>query len=176
MKTHIKHLNSLVGRTFLIAERSAVQMWNGVNEKSNGEVDYDLLEDYISYDEGDLTSYTNSEGLTYYIYFNMSSKIEVFSIENGFIICDGLYFNESLKNPDELIFEETGSIDFAIRSNEKMLYLFDATEDGRPVLLNPESRISFKLEDGDYQIGKVETGLVMDDEHITLKGIKVEYI
>ncbi len=174
MKTHVKHLNSLVGRTFLLAEPSAVQMWNGVNEKSNSEVDYDLLEDYISYDEGDLTSFTNSEGLTYYVYFSMSSKIEIFSIENGFIICDGLYFNESLSNPDELIFEETSTIDFTINIDQQMIYLFDATEDKQSVILSEEnSSLSFSLENGTYSTYKVETNLMIDGENVILKGIQV---
>ena len=80
----LKHIGSLTGRLFLITQPEEFARWNGSKEIEYGQSDYELLDNFISCDEGDLTSFSKSPGITSYLFYSISTKIELFVKENGF--------------------------------------------------------------------------------------------
>ena len=108
----------------------------------------------------------------------MSSKLEIFTVSNGFIICDGLYFNEALDYSIDLIFNVTEAIDFKINVTDELIYIFDAAIEGKSLGLNPKSgetknSLSLNLFNGEYSAYKVETNVLIDDQKVKLKGIQI---
>jgi hypothetical protein len=170
------HLTSLLGRVFLLASQSATSKWNGLKE-NNGKNDYDLLDDYISYEEGDLTSFLKSNQFMYYIYFCMSNRLELFEIENGFIICDGLYFNKPLDYSNGLHFGDTEIFNFQLKIEAGGLYVYDAALDGESVIVENQERrndrVLLNLKEGIYSICKVEAKISVEAEEVVLKGIRL---
>jgi hypothetical protein len=179
MQIKTKHLCSLLGRTFIIASPFATKNWEGDVKENDNETDYELLDNFISFEEGDLTSMKKSLESIFYIYFSMSSKVEVFSIENGFVICDGLYFNESWDYSNELFFKTTTNIDLYFNVVGQAVYVYDAVLSGESVLLSSTSskewtdRTFIHLVDGIYSVSRVETSVLIDGQEVLLKGILV---
>lgn len=168
------HIGFLVGRIFLIASNYSASNWHGIEEKIDGQIDYDSLENFISYEEGDLTPYINSSGQVYYTYFCMSSRVELFSFENGIIICDGLYFNQPLNYYENLLFKRIDTIDLNINIENEKIYFFDAAVDSSFLhFLNKENCIDLNLKSGTYHVHKVETTILIDIQEVKLKGIQL---
>jgi hypothetical protein len=177
MENNIQHIGSLIGRIFLIAQPFATKEWGGSQEKSDGETDYDLLDGFISYEEGDLTLFEKSVDVNYFIFFSMSTKIEVFKKENGFVLCDGLYFNKSWNFSNEIVFKVVEEMKFQMNITDKAVTVFDAAIEGDKVLLNEgkstNSSVFIDLSNGVYKIKKVETSIMLDEQEVLLKGIEV---
>lgn len=181
MERITKHLCSLLGRIFIISSPFATKNWGGDAEVSNNETDYESLDNFISYEEGDLTSIMKTPESVFFIYFCMSSKVEVFSIANGFIICDGLYFNESWDYTKELNFNTISEIDLDFNVVGGAVYIYDATLDGESVLLSSSiskewsDRFRIDMIDGFYSVSRVETSVLVNGQEVLLKGVMINY-
>lgn len=179
MERKIKHLCSLLGRTFIIASPFATKNWGGDAKINDNDTDYESLDNFISYEEGDLTSMLKKPEAVFYIYFSMSSKVEVFSIANGFVICDGLYFNEAWDYSKELHFKTITKIDLDFNVEGGAVYVYDAALTGESVLLSNATikewsdRTFINLIDGFYSVSRVETSVLIDGQEVLLKGVMV---
>jgi len=180
----MNHVGTLLGRIFLIASPVDLAQWNGCIENVSSKSDYDLLEDHISYEEGDLSNFVKSDNV-YYIFFSMASKIEIFKNENGFILCDGLYFNKSWDYSSPLDFKSIDELDFKIKITDSSIFIFDAAYESRKISQNKtegshgigknnfNSYAYLRLVNGLYSVKRVETGVVFDNQKTTLKGIEI---
>jgi hypothetical protein len=181
MERKIKHLCSLLGRTFIIASPFATKNWGGDAKVNDNETDYESLDNFISYEEGNLTSMKKTPESIFYIYYSMSSKVEVFSIANGFIICDGLYFNESWDYSNELHFKTKTKIDLDFNAVGGAVYVYDAALVGESVLLSSKTskewtdRKLIDISDGLYSINRVETSVLIHGQEVLLQGIMLSF-
>lgn len=172
----IKHICSLVGRVFLISTTNSTKNWQGDYSSTNEITDYELLENYLIFEEGELAEFKKNKDDNYYTYFAMSNKIELFSINNGFILCDGLYFNNSWDYSDKILFSPISKSSKEIIVEGGSLNIFDAALNGNSVLESISSKeiendkISIPLVDGNYEITKVETILNQNNEEVLLRG------
>lgn len=177
MNVKVEHLSSLLGRIFIIALADDLRNWNGNSIAIEDQTDYESLGDFISFEEGDLTSMKKKPDSSFYIYFSFSSKVEVFKTENGFVICDGLFFNKSWDYSEELFFNTLSKIDLDFEVFSETVYVFDATLEGKLVLLGEkgsgewQDRLILNLSSGIYSIYKVESNILIDGQEIPLKGI-----
>ncbi|WP_026997624.1 hypothetical protein [Flectobacillus major] len=182
---NIKHIGTLNGRIFLVSGVKAFKQWRGIRENENSETNYDLLDDFISYEEGDLTLFKKSLTEVFSVFFSMSSKIEIFKKDNRLIIFDGLYFNESwddyiIKNQIEVI----GEISFEINFNDEVIVIFDATLDGNKVFsTNKEgvwssfdepfnSYATVTLPQESYKAKRIKTIIYHNKQEVIIYGIE----
>ncbi len=177
MNVKVEHLSSLLGRIFIIALADDLKNWNGNSIAIEDQTDYESLGDFISYEEGDLTLMIKKPDSKFYIYFSFSSKVEVFKTENGFVICDGLYFNMSWDYSNQLFFESISKIDLDFEVISETVCVYDATLEGKSVFLDEkgseewQDRLILNLSNGIYSVYKVETNVLIDGQEIPLKGI-----
>ncbi|HMS68265.1 MAG TPA: hypothetical protein PKD18_09000 [Saprospiraceae bacterium] len=179
MENNTYHLCSLVGSTFIVASSHSTKEWSGDLSLANGTSDYESLENWISYEEGDLTQMEKSDNLKYYVYFSNSSKIELFAMERGFVICDGLYFNKSWDYSRQLYFNILSEIEIEFSISGNTLYVFDSVLVGESVI-NTHSNFakfvdncSIDLNDGIYKVYRVETLVSVENQKVLLKGVMV---
>ena len=180
MKKNKTHLGSLIGRVFLISSSTSTENWNGQNDDISQPSDYESLENFVSFNEGDLTSYIKSKNSIFYIYFAISNKVELFTIENGIIICDGLFFNKSWDYNKELEFRLTKQINLNFDVKEEKFYLFDAGLSSDFIFNNLENEINksiipIKLHLGKYKVYQVETTLLIEDQEVIVKGVQIAF-
>lgn len=184
MEEIIKYMGSLVGRVFLISQQSNIVNWHGTKEKPNGGSDYFDLEDYIIFEENNISQFVKSTGEMYYIYFSMSSKIEIFVKEKGLIILEGLYFNENLGDFFQKSIEYIGNVDFKINFENEYILVFDASLNGDEIIPGNEgifnlnnnkfnSYAVLSVPKGIYNVKKVILKLSNKLQDIELKGIEI---
>lgn len=188
MINETKHIGSLLGRVFLISQYSCIKQWGGSKENINGSCDYDSLENFISYTEGDLTLFNrDTKGLNslFYIFFSLSSKVEVFKINNGFVLCDGLYFNESWNYSIPIEFEKIEDTNFKIEVIDTSLIIADAVIQGSDIIEktmegayniashNFNSYSVIRLDNGTYTAKRINAHLAVDTQKVILKGIEI---
>jgi hypothetical protein len=181
----IGYLGSLISRFFLITQFQNAMKWGGCSERSEGESDYDSLEKYISYQDGDLTLFSNSRNELFYIFFSMASKVEIFKKNNGFIFCDGLFFNKSIYPFTSFNLDIMEDMGFEMEVKDYSLIIFDAAMDGS--LINKDdtegchkigndwfnSYAIINLVNGFYSIKKVRITIVIDNKDVVFMGIEV---
>jgi len=185
MINDLTYLGSLLGRVFLISKTENLNEWNGNEENLNGESDYDLISNFISYEEGDLSIFNKSINLSLLIYFSMSSKVEIFSKTNSLILCDGLYFNNSLNNLRQIKLKLIEELEFKTRIENNELVIFDAAIEGKRVLENTNEGV-FKIINDDFNSGslinltngiystkRIEVNIIFDNQEVSLKGIEI---
>jgi hypothetical protein len=187
MTKRIKHIGSLLGRVFLLSQYNDVSSWSGCKENEHGDTDYDSLDDFITYEEGDISVFPKPNSAYFYVFFAMSSKIEVFKTNTGFIICDGLYFNKSWHYSEPITFELVEETKNLIHLFKAPFIIFDSVLEGLCTLENTKegaynvrnnyfnSYITIELEIGDYQINKVQTYIAYDEKKILIKGIEINH-
>ncbi len=181
MKVKTKHICSLIGRTFIISSPMSAKQWEGDSQVNNTKTDYELLDNFISYDEGDLTSFNKTSESIFYVYNNFSSKIEIFSIENGFIICDGLYFNRSWDYHQEINFRIIRIIDLEFKVEGGKIFIYDAVLEGESVLLSGmdcnkwSDRTLLHIVDGLYTACSIEINIIVDEQEVLLKGVMINH-
>ncbi|MDA3614578.1 hypothetical protein [Polluticaenibacter yanchengensis] len=173
MNNYFKH--TLLGRIFLVSTRLSTVQWNGLLENSEGICDYELLDQYISLEEGYLTFF-RKDCFGYSIYFSFSSKIEILSKNNEFIIFDGLYFNEPFNLNEKWTYKIVEKVNFDINVENNTLDIFDATLNSHllvDVLNNTSSveAISLNLLNGIYTLSKIEIITLVRGQSVILKGI-----
>ena len=179
MNETIEHITSLLGRVFLISTVKAFINWDGTIEKDEISSDYDLMIESINYDNARTSVYKKNPENKYLIFFTMSSKIEIFKTTNGFIVCEGLYFNESpdFKTPTKV--EIKAVTDISIETNNERVIIFDSTlsseevecSDGRKY---SNSYTSLKLLNKEYIVSKVEIIVEFKNQLVKLAGIKFD--
>lgn len=175
MLSSTRHVKSLIGRIFSLCNEKSIAEWNGYKDTKDIVCDYDMIDDYISYQEGDMTLYEKSESLHYYLYFAMSSKIEIFQTERGMVICDGLYLNESFNYSQQVEFNIINSIPLTLTVDNEFWYLFDAAIEGSSIIeihKNDFLLIDF-LKYGKYTLHQVEATILHNDEEVVLKGVNL---
>lgn len=179
MEISVKHIGSLLGRVFLLASKHSTENWNGNIPSDNDQTDYESLSNFLSYEEGDLTLMQKSSDYYYHVYFSMSSKVEIFEIESGFIIIDGLYFNMSwdYNKPLSIITKSKINLEFEVTC--EIIFIYDAALQGKSVLSDKENKrewqdqLSIKLSNGKYSVLRVEIGIFVEGEDEVLKGIMI---
>lgn len=178
MSETIKHLETLIGRVYIIADSKSSENWNGVSNYFNGPTDYDLIDDHVSLEEGGLTLFKKTEVFQYSLHFSMNDSLDVFLVPDGFLICDGFVFNDSNSNWQLLELKTIDKIDFQITVVDNAIYIFDAAKSGKAVL-QPDNNVKQEFNDslmlnissGIYEINKVEMTIVQDRANEVLYGI-----
>lgn len=185
MEYSTKHIGSLLGRVFLITTPQSLSHWKGNSENENGEIDYDLLENHINYNEGNVSMF-NKDDFLFLIFFSMSTKIEIFKTPEGLLWCDILYFNQSWDYSQKLKIHRLDDTGAAIEINDNKIVIYDATLEGEQIKNNSEGVYSVfdlpnnydyswvDLENGLYKLRKISIEINVDDELISLNGILLE--
>lgn len=180
----VKHIGSLIGRLFLTTQPNEFEIWGGSNENEENQSDYDLLDGLISYNDGDLTSFSKSPGIISSLYFSMSTKIELFVKQEGFVICDGLFFNQSWNYSDPVSIVAIEKKNFNIEVIERCLIISDAAFKGNKISAIKENGIysssntndSFgfiDLENGIYDVHRIELSVLINAENVKLPGVEI---
>ncbi|SHG66060.1 hypothetical protein [Flagellimonas flava] len=184
--SYYKYLGALNGRIFLISDSNSLRLWGGCHSNTEYGSDYDSLQGSLSFSNDKLDLHPKDENLIYHIYFSPSGRVELFESKTGFVLCEGLYYNESI-NFSELEFQPTKNLDILINNHEGGLYVYDATFQGKEILeenkgskgvftVNQNSFNSYcnlKLTKGKYIARSVQSNIEIENEQIVLNGIEL---
>ncbi|MCB9235038.1 MAG: hypothetical protein H6581_25515 [Bacteroidia bacterium] len=168
------HICSLIGRIFLISGHSDARKWKGDKESMSGMTDYDLIEDFINYDDAGVSEYDHVAIGKYWIFFSMSTKVEVFKMESTVIISEGLYFNQEWAYEKEIASQIVEEYPFLIEISDKKLAVFDAALDSSQLPLEIIHDASFcilSLPNGLY--GARRVCLNIKEEDFELMGVEI---
>lgn len=168
-----QYVGYLIGRVFLIGEPNHILKWKGYTENEEGVSDYDLLADRVEFDNAGVKLF-RSNGFDFVVFFSMSSKMEIFKYDGGFILCEGLYFNASLNLSNGFDIQKKDTTSISIDLTDGNVIISDATIEGRLINstlngvfsvyqdnLNSYSFLS--IEEGRYSVQKGELTIVEGD-------------
>jgi hypothetical protein len=158
----IEYKYSLIGRFFVVSSYDNFMNWESISDDN-----YDLIENNLSFNDGDLTSFVSEKGFEYYLFFSMSSKIEVFIKNDNIYIMNGLFYNDSW--------------DYS-KSFEKIEILQDidvkVEMDNTLCIFNPynkEDSYLIQVKKGIYSAHKTIFSIQIDNEIIQLYGVTLSY-
>ncbi len=174
----------MLGRVFLISSKKAIGEWGGSDEENNDLSDYDLIAENISVEEAGLDSFLKEFDLKYLTFFAMSSKIEIFKAQQGIIVCEGLYFNESWDYSKQPVIKDIEETSHEITIDEQYMIIVDAAVNGKNLELNEHGIINIlnndrnsfcviDLENGVYKVKKIQVKVEVGNEYIEIKGVKL---
>ena len=184
MEITTKHIGSLLGRVFLVSSIRAIKEWGGSDEMNNGLSDYDLIAENISFDEAGLDSYLKEFDLKYLTFFVMSSKVEIFKVQQGIILCEGLYYNESWDYSKQLVIKDIEDTLHEISIDDQGIIVIDAAVNGRNLELKQYGlsndfnydRYSFcliDLENGVYKVKKIKIMIEIGNGYTEIMGVEL---
>jgi hypothetical protein len=186
----LKYEGGLIGRIFFISPLKNAIKWHGCTEDSNGLSDYNLFEEdedlLADYEEGDIKIFKKvSENLDFPLFFTFSQRIELFKKTDSVILCEGLFFNESLEKIDDITINLIEKTALTLLIENDKLVIFEATNDGNDIVDNMEnakykldnedsnSYALFHLKNGAYSIKKVSVDFIIEGEDISLLGVEL---
>jgi hypothetical protein len=184
MEITTKHIGSLLGRVFLVSSKKAIKEWGGYDEENNGQSDYDSITDNISFEEAGVDSFLKEFELKYLTFFTMSSKVEIFKVQQGVIVCEGLYFNESWDYSKQLVVKVIEETSHEIAIDDQSIIIVDAAVNGRDLELKQHGIINvlnnshnsfcvIDLENAVYRVKKIQVKIEVDKECIERMGIEL---
>ncbi|MFP2996911.1 hypothetical protein ABN763_13425 [Spongiivirga sp. MCCC 1A20706] len=185
MKNYL-YIGENIGRIFALFSENHVSNWKGYSEDENQDSDYNDLIEIINFDETDLTHYKNRNS-DYYIFFSMSTKIEIFKNLNSLLILDGFFFNQKLKTENILEINEVKKLDHKIKIERSRTIIMDAACSGKDINISDKksgvygmekTKVNYyaivELEPGLYDSKVVDVSVKVENGIDVLSGIKID--
>lgn len=141
----MQYIGSLLGRVFIFTPTQNLSYWEGHSD--NLQSDYDQLGSVISYNDGDMTVFEKL-GKQFYVFFSMSTNIEIFKKEGNLLVIDGYFLNELVGGTGDLKIERSEKLPFNVVVDGGWLTILDATLYG--------NELTNQHIEGVYKIGKEE--------------------
>ena len=121
---NVNYIGSITGRILLLSNLDICDDWSGYDDGIPN-CDYDLIEGYVNYEQGEFSIHSKKENNEFIIIFSWSSQLDIFNTETGFIIVDGL--NPSNFQQQNLSISLMKETKYHFKLEESKFIIFDAS-------------------------------------------------